>query len=122
MVSRTGTKVSIDGLLHLKSSPLVSLTGEPYGCALIPRGSMFNHSCNPNLVKSYHGWVMNFSTVRQVSAGEELCLSYLKQTNIPVEDRRKTLLDHFGFLCRCVKCERELADPEFSHLSCRQVK
>lgn len=81
--------------------------GECYGCSIIPRASMFNHSCTPNVVKAHGtGWRMTFTTLRNVPAGTELCISYVGLDALG-KDRRESLRDQFGFDCQCVKCERE---------------
>ncbi|EGW34895.1 uncharacterized protein SPAPADRAFT_47961 [Spathaspora passalidarum NRRL Y-27907] len=46
------------------------------GFGVYPSASFFNHSCAPNLVKTRIGNQLVFTTLRDISAGEELCINY----------------------------------------------
>ena len=80
-----------------------------------------NHSCEPNVVARYSyscssggqlaRWGKDFPLVvqcvalRDMKAGEELCISYIK-SDAPLEERQKEL-SNYGFCCECEKCIRE---------------
>ena len=80
-----------------------------------------NHSCEPNVVARYSyscssggqlaRWGKDFPLVlqcvalRDMKAGEELCISYIK-SDAPLEERQKEL-SNYGFCCECEKCARE---------------
>ena len=67
--------------------------------------ALLNHSCAPNCV--YIGGVregtLAVRTVRDVSEGEELCVSYV-DTMLPRRERMKELRDTKHFDCTCVRC------------------
>ncbi|KAG8346762.1 SET domain [Trypanosoma vivax] len=72
-------------------------------------GSLFNHSCEPNLQ------VLNSATgdetlvveaLRDCEPGEELYISYIDES-LPYAIRQQQLREHYLFECRCSKCVRE---------------
>lgn len=77
------------------------------GYGVYPSASYFNHSCEPNIVKTRKGATLEFTTLRDINPGEELCINYGNYTNEPVEIRRAQLSEWF-FDCGCTKCIREL--------------
>ncbi|KAF9447360.1 SET domain-containing protein [Macrolepiota fuliginosa MF-IS2] len=80
---------------------------EMLGWGLYPFGSYFNHDCEPSLHKKRQGRVMEYYALRDVCAGEELCISYVDNDE-GVDQRRKALREWF-FACGCLKCKTELA-------------
>lgn len=97
---------------------------EMFGWAIYPSASFFNHStslhpfipptrvfyslagCVPNVRKERIGRAFSFYTVKDVQAGEELCISYVS-TDEGREERRRKLSEKWYFDCSCVKCENE---------------
>ena len=70
--------------------------------------SRFNSSCTPNVSKSWddiHN-VMIFRTLRDVAEGEELCFNYCGVLGTQ-EERKRELLEDFGFECTCAACQLE---------------
>ena len=68
-----------------------------------------NHSCSPNAA---HKWdVERFASdlyaLRDVRAGEEICITYTDVT-APRQTRRAKLEKSYGFLCCCQGCLREV--------------
>ncbi|KAG2733382.1 hypothetical protein G9P44_002907 [Scheffersomyces stipitis] len=80
---------------------------EYFGFGVYPSASYFNHSCGPNVVKKRIENKLTFTTLRDISAGEELCIDYGNYINEPVEVRQKELSEWF-FNCGCDKCVAEL--------------
>jgi hypothetical protein len=72
--------------------------------AILFKGSLLNHSCDPNI--DFHidrsGFFV-FTTNRPVFAGEELCDKYL-DTTLSYKKRQDILLTQYGFECKCTKC------------------
>ncbi|KAF9523785.1 hypothetical protein CPB83DRAFT_821022 [Crepidotus variabilis] len=90
-----------DGILKRGENELL-------GWAAYVFGSYFNHNCRPNLKKrSANGRGVEFYTLKDISAGEELCISYIDEGQ-DVENRNKQLRDWF-FQCACERCSAELA-------------
>lgn len=96
---------------------------EMLGWGLYPLGSYFNHGmstricfdsweicycldCSPVVHKRMNGRFTEFYTLHDVHAGEELCISYIKE-NDEAQKRRKALKRWF-FECACKKCTVEL--------------
>ncbi|PPQ81308.1 hypothetical protein CVT26_015195 [Gymnopilus dilepis] len=73
-------------------------------------GSYFNHvfqDCAPNLKKTREGRGIRFYTLRDVSPGEELCISYIDEESLSVKERRDHLERDWFFVCNCVRCLTE---------------
>ena len=72
-----------------------------------------NHSCSPNAA---HKWdVGRFASdlyaLRDVRAGEEICITYTDVT-APRQTRRAKLEKSYGFLCRCTGCLRQVEESD----------
>ena len=82
------------------------------GRAVYPQGSYFNHSCAPNVVRVRMGREMSFFTVKPVSKGQELCITYVNQVRLQNRtDRRALLREEYHFDCNCSVCANESAVP-----------
>jgi hypothetical protein len=81
--------------------------GQKVGCALSVLMGYCNHDCTPNAEACVDkdGFV-TITALENIAAGEEVCISYVDR-NAFVLDRRATLLDHYEFECRCVRCLKE---------------
>jgi len=82
--------------------------------AINPLHSFFNHSCDPNVKweddKATHSSTIRMYTLRRVSEGEELFISYQDElSDKPYLERRKVLREWLGFDCQCTKCKDEQA-------------
>lgn len=78
------------------------------GFSVYPSASFFNHSCDPNIIKIRIRNDMRFETLRDIAAGEELCINYGNFQNEEVEKRQLELQEWF-FNCGCTKCQFEMA-------------
>lgn len=81
--------------------------------AIYPNASLFNHDCVPNACRfDYPDSVSDGNTdiiirmMHDVPQGWEVCLSYFRLRLI-YEERKKRLLDYFGFACLCELCKAE---------------
>jgi len=73
--------------------------------------SRFNHSCRPNVGMDFSGWTIRLFTSRNISRGEELCLSYNQVIYYHTrEERRKVLQNKYRFDCQCAACCHEGED------------
>ena len=70
----------------------------PVGRALYPTGSRFNHHCDSNVARVRRGLQMAFITRRAVSAGSELCISYVRPG---LAEKHDALRQAYGFECDC---------------------
>merc|ERR1719473_265423 len=77
------------------------------GCALSVLMGWHNHSCSPNAasVVGPSGEV-SITALKDIAPGEEVLISYTDVSE-GYETRRKTLLEHYGFECKCTRCTDE---------------
>jgi hypothetical protein len=66
-------------------------------------GTLLNHSCLPNVIFGNNGNEMIFVAVRDINKGEEICDNYIDIT-LPRKERKKHLLEQYGFECYCEQC------------------
>ncbi|GIQ82970.1 hypothetical protein KIPB_004205 [Kipferlia bialata] len=70
--------------------------------------SRFNHSCCPNVTQRHQeNGDMTSRAVRDISEGEELCISYLKDYTGPSAQRQGWLKQGWKFDCGCETCSLE---------------
>ncbi|KAJ8145887.1 hypothetical protein OY671_001027 [Metschnikowia pulcherrima] len=79
---------------------------EFFGFGVYPSASFFNHSCAFNIRKVRTGASYEFIASRDISPGEELCISYGINGDESVAQRRESLREWF-FTCGCTKCTTE---------------
>ena len=66
-----------------------------------------NHSCRPNLSRSFDGNAMVLVAKKAISKGDELFTCYRSEClddQRSVVDRRRLLKEHYNFVCECQKC------------------
>lgn len=79
------------------------------GRAVFPEASYFNHSCNPNLRCEQDGVNLRIISLKHISKGTQLFISYI-DTNLPLQARQAKLWQDYYFNCICDKCEYEKAN------------
>ena len=80
-----------------------------------PRAAFFNHSCQPNLAKTFSDFELVLRTTRPVAPGEELTISYTSFLT-PFYDRSLYLQKNYGFKCDCRLCKYETSKTYFRNL------
>jgi len=66
--------------------------------------SLLNHSCYPNIEVTCRGDDrVRARCIREIHAGDEVCMSYLDEDD-PLIERQNSLWQDFIFHCRCIKC------------------
>nr|KYP53789.1 Serine/threonine protein phosphatase 5 [Cajanus cajan] len=90
------------------------------GKAIYKAGSLFNHSCQPNIHAYFLSRTLYIRTTEVVAAGCQLELSYGPQVGLwDCKDRLNFLEDEYGFLCQCTGCsEVNLSDVVFNAFHC----
>ena len=85
----------------------ITRSNKKVGCALSVLMGWHNHDCAPNArsVIEADGSVQ-IQSLKEIKDGEEVTISYV-DPKLPYEERRKTLLKHYGFECRCARCLNE---------------
>lgn len=68
--------------------------------------ALLNHSCDSNVAKFFDGAEIVIVALRNVAAGEEVTENYFPHyAQMPREERRRWLQEHYRFDCRCSACE-----------------
>jgi SET and MYND domain-containing protein len=71
------------------------------GVYLMP--SLFNHSCNPNVIAIFDGFNLKLRTIRPVESGHQLFVSYVDLLETR-ERRCRHLQKYYLFTCACGRC------------------
>ena len=71
--------------------------------ALLWRGAMLNHSCDPNATFALDDGAIVFRAVCPIPAGAEICIDYLGRA-APTAERRARLRETKLFDCACARC------------------
>jgi hypothetical protein len=73
--------------------------------------SRFNHSCSPNVAYEIVGWTIRLYAMRNIKAGDTLCISYTDAIyHFPSAMRKIYLLGALNFDCACTACDSSI-DP-----------
>lgn len=86
------------------------------GSALYSTQSKINHSCVPNAQPTFphSDHTLALTALEDIEAGAEICISYLDECALERSrhSRQKELKENYLFVCRCGKCEDQVADPD----------
>ncbi|XP_076660578.1 protein-lysine N-methyltransferase SMYD4 [Halictus rubicundus] len=75
------------------------------GGGLYPTVSLFNHSCNPGIIRYFIGTTMIVHAIRSISPGEDISENYGPIfTRAPEDERKRTLRWQYWFECKCEAC------------------
>ncbi|XP_061356654.1 histone-lysine N-methyltransferase ASHR1 isoform X2 [Gastrolobium bilobum] len=90
------------------------------GKAIYKAGSLFNHSCQPNVHAYFISRTLYLRTTKVVAAGCQLELSYGPQVGLwDCKDRLNFLKDEYIFHCQCTGCsEVNLSDIVLNAFHC----
>ncbi|MCD7453859.1 hypothetical protein HAX54_022355 [Datura stramonium] len=89
-----------------------SLEQVKVGQAVYVAGSLFNHSCQPNIHTYFLSRTLHVQATEYILAGSELELSYGPQVgHWDCKDRQRLLEDCYSFTCQCTGCS-ELNVPD----------
>jgi SET domain len=80
----------------------------PQGSAVYLLGSMFDHSCEPNVDVTFpkNNAEIAFVAATDIAKHTELCISYI-DAGVSRAGRQEQLRFAYGFLCNCPKCVEE---------------
>ncbi|KAL8149350.1 uncharacterized protein LOC141708702 isoform X2 [Apium graveolens] len=105
---------SFDGKESMVPSTLLSLAGNALtstveqvkvGQAIYSAGSLFNHSCQPNIHAYFLSRALYVRSTEYVAAGNPLELSYGPQVGQwDRKDRQRLLKHQYSFSCQCSSC------------------
>lgn len=75
------------------------------GGGVYPTLALFNHSCEPGIVRYFSGSTIIVRTVKPIKAGEIIAENYGPiYTEVPIDVRRQELKTRYWFDCQCVPC------------------
>lgn len=94
---------------------------ESLGILLDPFASMLNHSCDANVYFFVEGNQLRFRTIRPISDGEELFISYT-DPSYDVKSRGRELLINYSFECTCRRCNIELTELKIGQLDAESME
>ncbi|XP_014236002.1 SET and MYND domain-containing protein 4-like [Trichogramma pretiosum] len=86
--------------------------------------ALFNHSCNPSVVRYFVKDAMVVRTVKSISAGDEVNENYGPIfTETPEKERKRVLRLHYWFDCECEPCSKHWPligdiDPNILRFKC----
>lgn len=98
------------------------------GGGLYPTISLFNHSCNPGIIRYFIGTTMVVRAIRSISSGEEISENYGQIfTTTPESERKRKLRLQYFFDCNCEACREhwpllEEIDPTILRFKCETGK
>ncbi|KAF2296955.1 hypothetical protein GH714_013546 [Hevea brasiliensis] len=105
---------------HIGDALTSSVDQVPVGKAIYIAGSLFNHSCQPNIHAYFLSRTLFIRTTEHVAAGCPLELSYGPQVGQwGCKDRLKFLEDKYSFRCQCIGCSQlNLSDLVLNAFHC----
>lgn len=75
------------------------------GGGIFPTLALFNHSCNPGIIRYFIGTTMVVRAVRTIAAGEDISENYGPIFTVsPEAERNRTLRWQYWFDCNCEAC------------------
>lgn len=87
-----------------------AMRNESFALAVFPFTTLINHACACNVKALFVGEgnasFMIYAS-RPIAAGKQIFITYQKEMNYletPLEQRRQTIWNEFGFICGCVAC------------------
>ncbi|KAL3834718.1 hypothetical protein ACJIZ3_009454 [Penstemon smallii] len=94
-----------DARQHLDYDVTSSVEQVRVAQAVYSRGSLFNHSCQPNVHAYFVSRTLFIQATEYITAGSQLELSYGPQVGQwDCRERREILEDRYSFICQCRCC------------------
>ena len=73
---------------------------------IYPTLAMFNHSCDPSIVRFYVEDVVAVQAIKNIRKGEEICENYGPIFFHSAKDDRQSRLEkQYWFKCACIACQ-----------------
>ncbi|CAH1445465.1 unnamed protein product [Lactuca virosa] len=90
------------------------------GQAIYLSGSMFNHSCQPNIHTYFLSRTLNIRAIKFIPSGQPLELSYGPQVGQwRCNERQSSLRNQYAFICSCASCtQTNLSDLVIEAFRC----
>lgn len=98
------------------------------GGALYTNLALFNHSCDPGIVRYFNGANVCVRAIKNIKKGEIIAENYGPHfTSVPINRRKAQLKEHYWFDCACRACEEnwplfEEMDEKFIRFKCNSKR
>jgi len=101
----------LQAIQHNQHAIIDDLSGDMVGNMITTEGSMFNHSCSPNVTWSMRpDGLVRFVVAHDTPAGEPLCIPYVPE-HTPLHHREALLQEKWRFGCDCKRCTGKDLSP-----------
>ena len=91
--------------LQLDRNSVATSVSAEIGAGIYSTLSLFNHSCDPAVVRHMYGQTCVSRTIKKIYAGEEIADNYGVHFALqPREERKEKLKSQYFFLCGCAAC------------------
>ncbi|XP_056645073.1 SET and MYND domain-containing protein DDB_G0273589-like [Diorhabda sublineata] len=91
------------------------------GAAIYPTLALFNHSCDPSIVRYNIKSKMVVRTIKPVKKGDIIYENYGPlYTTMPLRERQVTLKNNYWFECLCIPCVEMW--PKFDEMTDKQIR
>ncbi|KAK9499021.1 hypothetical protein O3M35_003540 [Rhynocoris fuscipes] len=110
--------------LDIKSSDLKDWKSIFIGGGLYPTLALFNHSCEPGIVRYFQGSKIVVRSVKRIKQGEMIAENYGPIFTVkPRKERQSILMQQYWFSCSCIPCVNnwpmlEYMDPNQLRFHC----
>lgn len=89
--------------------------------ALYPTVALFNHGCNPGVIRYFRGNTIHVHAIKTIEAGEMIAENYGPiYTTQNRQERREKLQDIYRFHCECQACTEDWS--RFDQMSTNYIK
>lgn len=91
------------------------------GASLYTTLALFNHSCNPSIVRYFKNTSVHVVSIRNLKTGEQVCENYgpLYSQNSR-DERQQKLKKFYWFDCQCEACEQNW--PIYSDMNTNEIR
>ncbi|XP_065209611.1 SET and MYND domain-containing protein 4-like [Planococcus citri] len=91
--------------LRIKNHDLINSSSEFIGGAIYPTLALFNHSCNPGVIRYFDGTRVITRAIRNIRKGEMIAENYGPIfTETEKIERQRVLREQYWFECHCEAC------------------
>ncbi|XP_044741757.1 SET and MYND domain-containing protein DDB_G0284059 [Chrysoperla carnea] len=86
------------------------------GGAIYPTLALFNHSCDPGIIRYFHGTSVIVRAIKNIKKGEMIAENYGPiYTESPLYERKRILKEQYWFDCFCMPCMQNW--PTFDNMN-----
>ena len=105
-ISCNAHEVSRLSIANVNKQPMAHSFADGIGAGIYALLSMFNHSCDPHVTRTFRGSHCQVRALRVINKGEEVLDNYgvLYAVN-DLAERQQKLAEQYFFECKCTACE-----------------